>query len=281
MRIVLSVALVTAVFGALLLAQAAAPAFEVASIKRFADSQPRPENYKESGDAVRCSCSLNGLISRAYGIVRGGFPVTIDRSIQLSGPSWLSQEFYEFAAKLPEGAGKDQIPSMLRQLLTERMHLSVRQESKPTPVYELTVDSGGLKIKRSQPPVESPAPPPGDGPPALPFMAISSPAGRAHFEGRMTMARFTSLISPQMGRPVLDNTGLDGEYAIVLDAMFPTLTPASDPPRDLQLPNGKTVSGDAPSIFSAIQKLGLRLAARQGVIENIIVEKIDKDPTGN
>jgi uncharacterized protein (TIGR03435 family) len=260
--------------------------FEVASIKRFADSQVRPENYKESGGTVRCSCTLNGLISRAYGIVRGEFPVSIDRSIQLSGPSWLTSEHYDFAAKLPEGASKQQIPAMLRQLLTERMHLSVRRESRPTPVYELIVDAGGLKMKRSQPPAETPAqspgPPPGEGRPALPFMAISNPtSGRAHFEGRMTLARFTSLISPQMGRPVVDKTELDGEFDILLDAMFPTLTPTDDSPRDLTLPNGKTVPGDAPSIFAAIQKLGLRLEAKQGAIEYIVVEKVDKDPTEN
>ena len=64
-----------------------------------------------------------------------------------------------------------------------------------------------------------------------------------------------------MDRPVIDMTGLSGRYNIKLTYKKET-DPADDP---------------RPSIFSAVaEQLGLRLEARRGPIEVIVIDSITK-----
>ena len=89
----------------------------------------------------------------------------------------------------------------------------------------------------------------------------------------MTLGRLAAVLSGGLmrltNRPVVDTTGVDGEFDIVLDARYPVATPADDP------------FADAPSIFSEIQRLGLRLESGRLPIEYLVVESVNKTPTEN
>lgn len=68
---------------------------------------------------------------------------------QIPGPGWLADERFAIAAKLPEGASKNQVPEMLLTMLAERFKMAVHREQKVRPVYTLVVGKGPLKLKQS------------------------------------------------------------------------------------------------------------------------------------
>ena len=88
------------------------------------------------------------------------------------------------------------------------------------------------------------------------------------------MREFTRTLSQVLGRPVVDETGLNGEFD--LDVLFT--------PEGLQ---GALVGpppaavADAPSLPTALQDdLGLKLDSRRGPVDVLVVDRIER-PTEN
>ena len=88
---------------------------------------------------------LGTLLTRAYGI--GGD--------QIAGPGWVTDfagddsNYFTITATMPKETTVEQFQLMLRNLLADRFHLVVHHESKGFPGYELTVASGGSKLKEA------------------------------------------------------------------------------------------------------------------------------------
>jgi uncharacterized protein (TIGR03435 family) len=240
-------------------------AFSVASLKRAPDA--RPTGWTETDESVRFTGPLLLIVARAYDVTYIGCLVE---------PSWLTSEFYVLSAKLPEGSTKEQIPAMLRQLLAERLHFAAHRENRDSPIYALVVDKGGLKLQRPQ--VDASVTTTSGR--QFPFTAGYF-AGTVHLNGRASLAKMAEMISPEMGRRVVDMTGTEGEFEIHLDAALPNVAADAEPAKEITLPNGTKLSSDAPSIFNAIQKLGLRLEPRRAPLEYVVVDAVEKDPTEN
>jgi uncharacterized protein (TIGR03435 family) len=239
-----------------------APEFEVATV-RVGSGDFR--SALDGPTEVTCVCNLSDLLVEIFHVPY--------RQIQV--PAWDRQVAYEIHAKLPEGTTKAGIPEMLRRLLEERLHLVVREEFREVPGYSLEVDTKGLKAK-----------PAGPDPPhlyfgRLPFFAYLGPAGRIFFEGRMTFEKLASLLTPDMGRPVVDHTNRPGEFEIHFDASLPNAEVSSVVPDRIPLPDGREIAGTAPPIFSEIQKLGLRLVSGKLPVKYVVVESVDRNPTDN
>jgi uncharacterized protein (TIGR03435 family) len=64
------------------------------------------------------------------------------------------------------------------------------------------------------------------------------------------------------GAPVVDETGLTGEYKVTIDTW-------SNP----DVPGG--------TIFDAVEKLGLKLEPRKLTVETVVVDQASKTPTAN
>src|SRR5204863_5587142 len=70
------------------------------------------------------------------------------------GPAWMGDAAsdwtdgpkFDIEAKLPEGASRDQIPAMLRELLATRFKLTAHREYREQTVYALVVTKGGLSV---------------------------------------------------------------------------------------------------------------------------------------
>ena len=86
-------------------------------------------------------------------------------------------------------------------------------------------------------------------------------------------------LAPQLGRSVVDNTGLTGRYDFTLQ-----WTPDNAPPPMLGGPGGAggpahvEAATDAPSVslFTAIQEqLGLKLESEKGNVDVIVIDHID------
>jgi uncharacterized protein (TIGR03435 family) len=90
----------------------------------------------------------------------------------------------------------------------------------------------------------------------------------------ITMAELTSPLTQLMRRPVVDETGLAGEFD--LDVFFQPEGLGGA----LVGPPPQSVS-DAPALTTALQdELGLRLEPRRGPVDVLVVDRIER-PTGN
>ncbi len=238
---------------------------------------------------------LSNLIRRAYGL----------DSDQFKGPSWLTGSVdsgYAINATMPASTTQEQFCGMLRNLIVERFHLTFHYEKQARPGYELKVLPGGPKFKEFVP---GPAAP-DDGPKILgsdangfPILSPSQPTGNAantrtaawKVSLRNNMAAIAVRLAAEIGRSngvpaggplprVVDKTGLAGIYDIRMEiagVAFPvaapdgTLAPAASDP-----------VGGGPTVFAAVQQLGLKLTKVADVqVDVMIVDRIDRTPTEN
>ena len=201
---------------------------------------------------------------------------------QILGPDWLNSLRFDITAKIPAGITKEQFQSMLRNLLATRFQMTTHLESKMLPIYALVAAKNGPKLK---PAVDDDAGrPPGeqlpvvtqaegkDGFPTVSLRAaglvIETKDGRARVTAKgVTIAKFADFLSGRLDRPVIDMTGLAATYSFALYFTPEGLNPDN---------------GSEPGIFTAVQEqLGLRLDARRGPVELLVIDHAEKVPTEN
>ena len=259
-------------------APAAAPAFEVSSIKPAAPLDPArimsgKMHIGVSIDAARVdigNLSLMDLLCFAYKV----------KPYQVSGPDWMGAQRFDVLAKLPEGASKDQAPEMLQALLAERFKLTLHRDSKEQPVYALVVGKNGPKLKESPPDADAPSPdsaaPAGSGTgpgqmrisrdgkgmtvSAGPMGAVKMSMGQdgaMHLETtKATMAMFADMLSRFVDRPVVDMTELKGNYQVTLDLSMDDMRNAAKAAGVMMgpggMPEGPPLSGGEAGRGSAV-----------------------------
>jgi uncharacterized protein (TIGR03435 family) len=236
--------------------------------------------------------SLGDLIQAAYDV----------KAYQVSGPGWIESARFDIEAKVPAGATKEQSRLMMRSLLADRFKLVLHHSEKEASIYALLVAKNGPKLRESaKAPADDPnAPPPPDGPPGKRMQG--APRGGTSMRitaGRMsivsnatTISNFLGALASQLDRPVVDMTGLTGTYDITLvfapdsagmRAKMAAMGVAPPPGADGGAAGNSSPDADAPaSIFSALpDQLGLRLEARKGPLDMLVVDSIQKTPTEN
>jgi uncharacterized protein (TIGR03435 family) len=293
-----------------LFGQAAPPAFEVASVKPAAPQTDGQVMVRMGGDAGQVdytNVNLKQVLAKAYDV----------RSYQIAGPSWIDSEHYDIIAKVPDGVPKEQIPAMLQALLAERFHMTIHRETKEQSVYAIVVGKNGPKLTKydeNASPVFTfneaggpppPPPPPGGagavavtararggggsgGPMAKGGAMVSmSSNGATHLQARgATLAGLAGMLSSFLDRPVVDMTGIQGEYDISLEAAAEEMvgmkmTVIGSPGPAGGAPAPAPESAPTASIFTSIQQLGLKLDPRKAPIEYVVVDKAEKVPTEN
>ncbi len=230
------------------------------------------------------NCTLLMLVTDAFNV----------RPSQVSGPPWMATERFDITAKIPRGSTEEQALIMEQNLLAERFKMAFHREPKEMPVYELIVGKGGPKFKEAA--KDAAVKSNGE---ILPKDKEDLPAGyertvhgyrmlmksgqvKIHADGE-TMQELASSLWSVAGRPVVDRTGLTGEYEFTLSfaADIPGARAASAPPSGP--PAASTPEGDAgPSLFTAVQEqLGLKLESTRGPVDTIVIDHLEKAPTGN
>jgi len=309
-------------------------AFEVATVKPSAplDMAALRNGKAHIGtrlDAARLdigSATLSRLICSAYRL----------KPYQVSGPEWLKNTMFDIQATLPHGATAAQVPDMLQTLLAERFGLKVHRDSKEQPVYALVVAKGAKLTESAPDPAPPPAPvdapqPESKGRPesiAFPTaqgdvkltrsgeginlempggeitgkvrasVVRSGPSPTIHLESSATtMKSFAAMLSVGIvDRPVVDQTGLTGNYEIAVDISGDDAINVARASVSF-LPmggggggEGRHEGGTAPggasdpsgsSIFSSLQKLGLKLEPRKLPLDTLVIDHIEKTPTEN
>jgi len=224
-------------------ARAQTPAnFEVASIRpNHSGGLNTRIDTPDGGRLVVTNASLKTLIRNAFGIL----------SFQLAGgPGWLDTDMYDIEAKTGD-AGRitqERLKLLLQSLLADRFALRYHRETRELPVYALAIGKGGSRLKRNT-----------SG--QRPSMNTSRLTDRARMIGTgVPMAELASNLGNQLGRIVVDDTGLDGFFDFTME----------------WVPDGQPDSL-YPSIFTAVQEqLGLKLEARKGPVEVIVIDSAEK-----
>jgi uncharacterized protein (TIGR03435 family) len=182
-----------------------APAFEVASVKQLQQPGGSGLPYsgflgtggnpvKIAGNRITLEGTLNILIMAAYNVK--DYQVT-------GGPPWTDSDVFTIVAKTDgEDTPKlEQVRLMLQALLADRFQLKLHPDKKELKVYHLVVAKKSPKLKPSLP-----------GERYGQTFDPSTPGTLRSSITKVTMADFVHLVSVYADRPVIDKTGLDGEY---------------------------------------------------------------------
>jgi bla regulator protein BlaR1 len=254
------------------------PAYEVASIKpeKSGDNMFRAI---DTPDGFTATTTLQMLIRLAYGV----------QDFQISAaPNWVNSDKYKVEAKMDKGTvdelrklGEDQQEParqrMLQALLLERFNLTLHRETKELPVYSLVIAKNGPKLDGAKP---------GD----ADSDDFKGPDGRpmkgGHFirmgMGQLTghdlgMAEMVHVLSQQLGRTVVDNTGLKGNYNWTLKWTPDQSAPMFKGPEGREGTDNTASADSGPSIFTAIQQqLGLKLESKKGPVEILVIDHVEK-----
>jgi uncharacterized protein (TIGR03435 family) len=234
---------------------------------------------------------------------------------QIVGPAWIGER-YDIAANVLLGATRAEQDLMLRGLLIERFHMSVRLEAREMPGYVLTVAKGGSKLKETEvdptvKPLKGPdcrTAPDKDGVPQMPagcdgqLVVRSRDSGKTYIVARQVpiASLVTALRVPlQVGiERIVDKTGLTGNYDYRVGYLEAGLSAtagadalsieASSPPKSANSAGAATRAiqpadpSAVPDLIDALEKqLGLKLEQKKLSINMVIVEHADKVPAEN
>jgi uncharacterized protein (TIGR03435 family) len=165
---------------------------------------------------------------------------------------------YDIKAKTSDGVPERDLMLMAQALLKERFHLVGRLEPENRSIFALVIDKGGAKLRPYGEKVSGPQ------------SAVPSSVDDG---GILFMVRHMPDLCERLGivtgRPVVDKTGLRGDYMIALTYRLISSTNSDS-------------SDAATDIFSAVRdQLGLRLESQRGKVKVLKIEGVDKIPTAN
>jgi uncharacterized protein (TIGR03435 family) len=241
------------------------PAFDVISVKPNNNSLGAHGliTTQFTADGFRgTNVPVHVLLLQAYGLHEGE---------SFGEPTWASTEVFDIEAKVagPDVVAfskldSDQHQAMIRQILAERFKLTAHRESRELPVFVLSIAKSGSKLKES---MIDPSVPPSERRGGGVQMSMGRIA--AH---ECTISYFLTMLSRQMGRSILDRTGLTGNYDFTL---------RWNPDNGLTTAAEDTQADALPSVFTAVQEqMGLKLESTKAPTEVLVVDHLER-PTQN
>jgi uncharacterized protein (TIGR03435 family) len=220
------------------------PKFEVASVKL----SPMARAGGEGSGRERVAISPRGVTLSNASLsfcIQWAYNV---KFYQVLGSDRLTQDRYDIVARTGLASRKEQIMTMMQALLADRFQLRLHLVIRNMPVYELVATQGGAKLHQSLPDQNA---------------GMSVVNGSFIFQ-HVTMSEFAERLSDlsAFDRPVLDKTGVEGNFDVSLKSA------------------AREMLEDPSSIFSAVEAVGLKLEARKGPVEILVVDYVEK-PSGN
>jgi uncharacterized protein (TIGR03435 family) len=142
-------------------------------------------------------------------------------------------------------------------MLADRIGLKLQKEQKEFPVLLMVTIPGGKKLEELVPTPKQ--------------FGYSMSRDSLEADPGMPLSALTSNLSQAAGRPVLDETGLKGYYKVKLQWN-------ADPPST----EGAVVRlGTGTGMIAALSQIGLKLEPAKRMLDNLVIEKVNKEPTEN
>jgi uncharacterized protein (TIGR03435 family) len=223
-------------------------AFEVASIKPAAMASHDGEGSSRS----MIECSADGILMHNIDL---GEMIEWSYSLDHSQVQGLPShgERYDVRARTNNAVSVSMLRKMVQELLSSRFSLRAHQEEKLTPVYDLVIARGGVRLTASK----------GD---ALPQGSLKENLPRVvdgSFVFRnVSLAEFARQLSELRGIefPVIDRTGIQGTYDITLQSAA----------REVLESDGSTL----PALIR--EQLGLKLVSAKEPFRVLVVDHVEK-----
>ena len=219
-------------------------------------------------------------------------------------PGWVNSDLYTVegktddpAAKGANGSGRGDrdkvLGRMLQVALEDRFQLKLHQETEDVPMYNLTIAKGGLRLKPMEP-GGCTAPDPAQGTPAPRGVFMTgewSPAGKtspcmivlhtagpdwALDAGGQMPGNLIGMLSKALNRHVFDKTGITDLYTFHLRFAHDGSTPGNLPPAMIESMFPPTDVPSGPSIFTVLERLGLKLEPTRGPQGHFVVDHIER-----
>lgn len=228
---------------------------EVASVKESQENRGGGLQIQSGGRFVATNIRVRDMVNMAFRTNPGLL------SQQIIGlPDWTITTRYNVEARfsgdettrtIDRTTSGDIVGAYVRALLETRFALRAHLEKRELPVYVITVAQSGFK------------------PPSTPLDCSSpnnfSQCDITYANGRVAShhLEFTVLLNQLAnitGRPLIDRSGLRGQFDI--DVQWnPDLTDANDA---------------RPSIFGAVQELGLKLEPDKGLVDTLVIDHVER-----
>jgi bla regulator protein BlaR1 len=209
-------------------------------------------------------------------------------SMLASLPKWVATDSFVIQAKAPGDPTKDQMRLMVQSLLADRFNLAVHFETQRTSVMALVLAKPGKTGPKLRPHSEGPPcsasvhiaahNPPGKVPDVFPpycggYMAMPGPNHTMLMGSRDTTMKLIAASLPSVGgvaRPVVDQTGLGGNYDFTLQ-WTPEPTAPSPPGADTQS------DAQGPSFLEALrEQLGLKLKPTEAPLDVLVIDHVER-----
>jgi bla regulator protein BlaR1 len=203
-------------------------------------------------------------------------------------PDWVNSEKYDIVVNLPDSTvdeapkaagsiGIQRLQLALQAFLADRFKLTLHRESKDLQVYELVVAEGGPKMKEATAAYLNPNGVNGPEGPLPPKGMMKMGPGELTDQGAK-LALLVEQLSWQLGRTVVDKTGLTGNYDFSL-----RWTPGEGEAGMLNLMGGKPApdstspASTSSALFTAIQEqLGLKLQPQKASMQVLMIDQVEK-----
>jgi uncharacterized protein (TIGR03435 family) len=261
---------------------------------------PEWATSRGGGEDWEKNSEVDAAVSNCYKLTAGG--------ILTGGSAWVRSERWDIEAIIPEGpveytvaeqsagpgAARRGLPPvtitrdigprvrrMLQNLLADRFKLVLRPQTKEMPVYLLTASKDGFKSNGNNPAFMQ------NGEPmwlnGQPLGTVKASMRRGVFEGggitsqlprnipegaavqnylswgfwKMSMPEIATALIDQLERPVLDRTNLTGTF-------------------DFHIDYDRDGRSNRPTIFKAIEEVGLKLESSRAPVEVWVIERAEK-----
>lgn len=247
-------------------AQEPRPAFEVASIKRLSGAPrgittiPFGSGPRPGGILDLRNTTVARLIMYAYDVAN----YQVD-----GGPEWARVDRFDVSGRAGSEVPVATLRLMVQSLLADRFGLRVHEIQRDMPVYAMVLvraDQLGPNLKKNEDDCKTKV--------EMPNVPDSPSAIRS--SGCGPLSSMLASASAQMNAPVIDKTGLTGNYQVSYyydgqGTFFGEPGGATIPTRDPSLP----LYQDALR-----EQLGLKLEPSRGLVRVIVIDSV-QPPTEN
>ena len=228
--------------------------FDVASIKPNKSGFGGMGIHNTHGLWRAENISVRNLLINAYDILPE----------QIAGaPAWLEAERFDIEGRFevtPESEKAGASGQRLQALLASRFQFRTHRETKEWQANVLVVARKGSMLKPS----------------TEEKMSMTSNNGRMDVKAG-TLDNLARNLAFRLGRPVVNQTGLDGKFDFILEfepeGQQGSIADSNNPIAG--------IDARKPSLFTALQdQLGLKLESRKAPVELLVIDRIER-PTEN